>query len=210
MSPGATAGVKAVLFDLGGVVFDSPLHAIASFEADQGLPSGVVGRIVMASGDNGAWACHERGEIDGPTFRQRLGEEAHRFGVKLDVTEMMTRIESNLEVRPQMLNAVHRLRDIGLGVAAVTNNWRGLPMTAVEGHFDTVVESFREGVRKPDPEIYRRALARLGVSPPESVMLDDIGLNLKTARQMGMFTIKVVDPGQALRELGTRVGLQLL
>ena len=210
MNPGQGTGIKAVLFDLGGVVFDSPLHVIASFEEDHDLEPGTVGRIVMGSGPDGAWACHERGEIDAETFEFRLREEARRFGVELDVSEMMRRIESNLGVRTPVLEAVRRLRENGLAVAAVTNNWKALDMSAIDGHFQIVVESHVEGVRKPEPEIYRRALARLGVESGEAAMLDDIGANLKTARHLGMATIKVTDPDGALRELGALVGLSLL
>lgn len=202
--------IRAVLFDLGGVVFESPLHTITSFEKDQGFPPGTVGGIVMRSGPDGAWACHERGEISARTFRRRFSEEARRFGVELDVSKMMRRIESNLGVHLQVLEAVHRLRKNGIAVAAVTNNWNGLDMSAVMNHFPIVVESYVEGVRKPEPAIYRRALSRLGVEPGEAAMLDDIGANLKTARTMGMATIKVTDPDEALEELGRLVGISLL
>ena len=209
MSSAHRTAIRAVLFDLGGVVLDSPLHTIASFEEDQGLPAGTVARIVMGAGPDGAWARHERGEIGYPEFLRCLREEARRWGVDLDVVEMMTRIESQVGVRPRMLEAVGRLRREGFAVAAITNNWKGLTAPSLEEHFDTIVESCVEGVRKPEPEIYRRTLARLGVAPSETAMLDDIGYNLKTARNMGMVTIKVSDPDQALHELGELVGLSL-
>ena len=201
--------IKAVLFDLGGVIFDSPLHTIAEFEADHGLGPGTVGRIVIRSGPDGGWARHERGEIDSEAFQACLREEARRWGVELDVAEMMRRIESDIGVRPRMLEAVTRLRRAGYMVAAVTNNWKGLNAPAVDDHFDIVVESYREGVRKPEPEIYLRTLARLGVEASETVMLDDIGANLKTALRMGITTIKVVDPAAALAELEAVLGLSL-
>ncbi len=67
--------------------------------------------------------------------------------------------------------------------------------------FDVVVESSREGLRKPDPRIYTLVLDRLDVLASEAVFLDDLGINLKPARAMGMTTIKVVDPHDALAEL---------
>jgi len=201
--------IQAVLFDLGGVVFESPLHTISSFEADQGLAAGTVGRIVTEAGGDGAWARHERGEISAETFERGLRQEARRFGVDLDVAGMMRRIEADVELRPRMLAAVRRLREEGLAVAALTNNWKGLDAPSVADHFDVVVESCVEGVRKPEPEIYRITLARLGVAPGEAVMLDDIGVNLKTALNMGMTTIKVTDPTDALEELGALVGVSL-
>ena len=201
--------IEAVLFDLGGVVFESPLHTISSFEADQGLAAGTVGRIVTEAGADGAWARHERGEISAETFEQGLREEARRSGVDLDVAGMMRRIEADVAIRPLMLAAVRRLREKGFAVAAVTNNWKGLNAPSVADHFDIVVESYVEGVRKPEPEIYRIALARLGVAAHQAVMLDDIGVNLKTALKMGMTTIKVTDPLDALEELGALVGVSL-
>jgi putative hydrolase of the HAD superfamily len=76
--------------------------------------------------------------------------------------------------------------------------------------FDDVIESSVVGVRKPEPEFYRQALAIVGVDAPEAVFLDDLGINLRPARAMGMTTIKVVDPAAALRDLGAVVGLDLL
>lgn len=210
MSAGGVAQIEGVLFDLGGVVFDSPLHRIAAFEQEQGLPAGAVGQIVMGAGRNGAWARHERGEIEYEVFVRCLREEARQWGVDLDVAEMMGRIQSGIGIRPQMLVAVRRLRSNGVAVAAITNSWKELQAPEVDGHFDVVVESYLEGVRKPEPEIYRRTLARLGVAPRHAVMLDDIGANLKTARNMGMSTIKVTEPDAALEELGALVGLSLL
>ena len=201
---------RAVLFDLGGVIFESPLHSISSFEAEQGLSAGIVGRIVTEAGRNGAWARHERGEISGESFERGLIEEARRWGVGLDVAGMMRRIEADVAIRPRMLVAVRRLREERIAVAAVTNNWKGLNAPSVAEHFDMVVESWLEGTRKPEPEIYRRTLDRLGVAAREAVMLDDIGANLKTALNMGMATIKVTDPIVALEELEALVGVSLL
>jgi putative hydrolase of the HAD superfamily len=73
--------------------------------------------------------------------------------------------------------------------------------------FDLVVESSVEGIRKPDPRIYRIACERLGVAPEHTVFLDDLGINLKPARNLGMRTIKVVDEDQAIEELSQLTGL---
>ena len=70
--------------------------------------------------------------------------------------------------------------------------------------FDAVLESRVLGVRKPDPRFYEMACSTLGVEPEESVFLDDLGVNLKPARLLGMHTIKVSDPDQALTELDER------
>ena len=75
--------------------------------------------------------------------------------------------------------------------------------------FDVVVESSVVGVRKPEPRFYELALEQLGVAAADSVFLDDLGVNLKPARAMGMRTIKVTDPAVALAELSEVTGLDL-
>ncbi len=75
--------------------------------------------------------------------------------------------------------------------------------------FDVVLESSKLGVRKPEPAFYALACERLGVEPDECVFLDDLGVNLKPARELGMTTIKVGDPAVAIAELGALLGLDL-
>ena len=75
--------------------------------------------------------------------------------------------------------------------------------------FDAVLESRVLGVRKPDPRFYELACEALGVQPDECVFLDDLGVNLKPARALGMHTIKVTDPDAALAELEHLLGLAL-
>jgi putative hydrolase of the HAD superfamily len=60
-----------------------------------------------------------------------------------------------------------------------------------------------------DPRIYRMMADALGVDPKNCVYLDDLGVNLKPAREMGMTTIKVIDAPQAIRELQAATGLAL-
>jgi putative hydrolase of the HAD superfamily len=64
-------------------------------------------------------------------------------------------------------------------------------------------------LRKPDPRIYRMMVEALGVDPKSCVYLDDLGVNLKPARDMGMITIKVVNAAQAITELEAATGLSL-
>jgi epoxide hydrolase-like predicted phosphatase len=110
-----------------------------------------------------------------------------------------------------MLEAIRRLRAQGLRVSALTNNWVGESdrTRALRSHFDVFVESCALGLRKPDPRIYLHACEQLGVEPPEAVFLDDIGQNLKSARALGMATIKVDEPEPALDALGALLGLTL-
>jgi putative hydrolase of the HAD superfamily len=140
-------------------------------------------------------------------FVMALEAEADAAGFQLDARVLMGMIGSSLGPRPAMMRAIERIREEGLRTAALTNNWndeqkRATPHTLHELNvFDVIVESAVEGMRKPDPRIYALALGRLSVLASEAVFLDDLGINLKPARDMGITTIKVSDPNTALAEL---------
>ncbi|HTL87308.1 MAG TPA: HAD-IA family hydrolase, partial [Acidimicrobiia bacterium] len=97
---------------------------------------------------------------------------------------------------------------------ALTNNWprpddAPFPADGTGLGFDVVVESAVVGLRKPDPRIYELVLRKLGVDAADAVYLDDLGINLKPARAMGMTTIKVTDIDRALAELARVLGFEL-
>lgn len=202
---------RAVLFDLGGVVVGSPLHAIAAYEEELGIPSGSVNRVVIGTGPTGAWSRLERGELTLEPFYEAFDRECAAAGCALSARTLMERVAGATAPRPAMLAAIRRIRQQGLIAGAITNNW-----VAEEGSagslrhvFDLVVESAIEGMRKPDPRIFHIACERLGIQATDAVFLDDIGANLKTARSLGMTTIKVVEPDAALAELEALLGLAL-
>lgn len=201
---------------MGGVVMESPLHAIARYERERGLPPGSINRVVAAAGESGAWARLERGELTVATFCAPFEADCRAHGIQVDGAAIMAAIAAAGVPRPAMLEAIRRLRRHGLRVGALTNNWRreGAEDDVIphhlRDHFDVFVESRRVGLRKPDPRIYVLACGRLGIEPTRTVFLDDIGGNLKPARALGMATIKVGDPAVALRELGRLIGLDLL
>ncbi len=208
------SAVGGVLFDIGGVVTDSPLHAIARFEREHGIAANAINRIVVDAGDQGAWSRLERGELTVEAFCSAFELDCRRFGVTVSGVRLMEYIASARAPRPRMIEGIRRLRARGLRVGALTNNWRrddasedGHPLGQ---HFDVVVESSVVGLRKPDPRIYELTCRRLDVRPDETVFLDDLGVNLKPARALGMTTIKVVDPDAALRELAGVLDLALV
>jgi len=198
---------RAVIFDLGGVVFPSPFDAFDEYDRGNGLTEGTVRALIRGSSEEGAWAALERGELTIDEFAVALEAEADGAGFRLDARKLMALIGSGLGPRPEMVRAIECIRANGLRTAALTNNWpdggnRTAPHRVHDMlAFDVVVESAREGLRKPDPRIYALTLARLDVLASEAVFLDDLGINLKPARAMGMTTIKVVDPADALAEL---------
>jgi epoxide hydrolase-like predicted phosphatase len=203
----------AVIFDLGGVVLGSPLHAIAAYERDEGIPAGFVNRVVVETAPHGAWSRLERGELALETFYEAFERDCLEAGQRISARAMFERMAAASAPRPAMLEAVRRIRSAGLKTAALTNNWEnegaGDGSRELRPHFDAFVESSVVGLRKPDPRIYELVCDEVGVRPAAAIFLDDIGSNLKTARRLGMATIKVDDPDAALTELEALLGLAL-
>ena len=204
-----------MIFDLGGVVLGSPLHAIAEYEREYGIRAGAVNRVVADTGSAGAWSRLERGLYDLGEFAPAFEAECAAAGFTLDARALMQRMAAVSQPRPAMLGAIRALRDRGLRVAALTNNWPDEQRRDdggardLRGLFDAFFESSVLGLQKPDPRIYEHACAALAIAPAEAIFLDDIGRNLKTARALGMTTIKVETPEQALAELSDLVGFPL-
>ena len=210
--------IQAVLWDFGGVFTTSPFEAFARFEKARGLPENFIRTINSTNPDHNAWARFESSAISVDEFDAAFREEAQAHGHSVagkDVLELLSG-----EFRPRMAAALAKCKK-HFKVGCITNNMRkagdGPTMAAsderaeqaakVMALFDVVVESSVEGVRKPQPRIYEIACERLGVAPAHTVFLDDLGINLKPARAMGMTTIKVVTEQQAIRELGDVTGL---
>jgi putative hydrolase of the HAD superfamily len=210
--------IAGVVFDIGGVVQDSPLHAIARYEREHGIEPGAITRSVVEAGERGAWARLERGELTVGAFCAPFEAECRTRGVAVDAQRLMAAIAEAGVPRPRMLEAIRRIRARGLRVAALTNNWvsdaaGSLPARGARAlweHFDVVVESAVVGLRKPDPRIYALVCETLALAPARVAFLDDIGRNLKPARELGMATIKVDEADAALSELGALLGFDLL
>lgn len=208
--------VRAVIFDFGGVILTSPFEAFAHYERDNGLPEGFLRRLNATDPDTNAWARLERGDVDREGFAKLFEAEARTSGHEIDGRAVLALLVG--EVRPPMVEALRRCHD-RLKTGLLTNNFvladatgqpqlEG-PMAELADLFDVVIESSKVGLRKPDTAIYELICRELGVRPREAVFLDDLGVNLKPARAMGMTTIKVEEPDQALAELEQVVGFPL-
>jgi putative hydrolase of the HAD superfamily len=221
--------ITAVLWDFGGVISESPFDAFARYESEHGLPVGFLRRLNATNPDDNAWARLERNEVSLSQFAEIYAEEAARAGHAVDGRAVLGLLGGRL--RPEMVEALRRCRGrFTLGL--LTNNFvmaegpepnrtsrpppepdepdeRTREMAEVLALFDVVLESRQLGVRKPDPRFYRLACERVGIRPEQAVFLDDLGINLKPARQMGMATIKVTDPFVALDELSAVLGVPM-
>jgi putative hydrolase of the HAD superfamily len=203
--------IRAVLWDFGGVILSSPFEAFRHYEEQHGLPTEFIRSVNATDPHTNAWARLERAEIAAEEFDAAFAEESAALGHRVPGADVLALLAG--EVREEMVVALDRVKEAGLRTACLTNNVAGgaarPDVDAVMARFDLILESSKVGVRKPEPEFYALACERLGVEPTECVFLDDLGVNLKPARALGMATIKVDDPRRALIELGDVLGLAL-
>jgi putative hydrolase of the HAD superfamily len=222
--------IRAVLFDFGGVILSSPFEAFARFERQHDLPEGFLRQVNATNSDDNAWARLERSELDFDQFGVAFASDSAALGREVDGRQVLMLLSG--EVRPAMVEALRRCHE-RLKTALLTNNFVVAGDPGEDGHdgqdgagddlrragmrahaeilelFDVIIESSRVGVRKPDPRFYEMACTELGIEPSEAVFLDDLGINLKSAKAMGITTIKVVDPADAIAELEAVVGFPL-
>lgn len=211
-------GIKAVLWDFGGVILTSPFDAFRQFEERCGLPQDFLRKVNSTNPHTNAWACFERGEVDSERFGEMFLAESTALGHPVHGRDLLPLISG--ELRPRMVQALRQVKTrykiacltnnmpLGHGPAMAVSPEKAKAVAEVMALFDCVVESSKVGVRKPEPAFYERACALLGIAPSEAVFLDDLGINLKPAAAMGMKTIKVGDPDKALAELGAIIDME--
>ena len=210
---------QAVLWDFGGVILTSPFEAFRTYEREANLPEDFIRMLNARNPDANAWAKMERSEVGLAEFVALFEAEAAAHGHKLDGWRVLKAISG--DIRPQMVEALRRCK-ASFRVACITNNMKhgegpgmarspekAAAVAEVMTLFEHVIESSKLGFRKPDPRIYRHACELIGVPPERCVYLDDLGINLKPAKALGMQTIKVGDPDEAIAELETIVGIPL-
>ncbi|MCP4753050.1 MAG: HAD-IA family hydrolase [Proteobacteria bacterium] len=209
--------IKAVLWDFGGVITSSPFEAFNRYEEENDIPKDFIRTINATNPTTNAWAQFESSRLTVDQFDGKFEEESRAAGKAIPGGEVLKLLAG--AVRPRMVEALKKCKE-HFTIGCITNNMKtdegsAIPQSSDQAVlslqamqlFDEVIESSKEGVRKPDPEIYSIALERLGVKADECVFLDDLGINLKPAKAMGMKTIKVLNVDQALGELEEHTGL---
>jgi len=195
--------IRAVLWDFGGVILSSPFEAFNRYEAANGLPTDFIRGVNATNPDANAWALLERNDITPEQFDERFADESEALGHRVPGVDVLGLLSG--EIRPEMVTALDRVIRAGYRTACLTNNVIGgeqrMEVGDVMVMFDHVVESSKVGCRKPERRFYEIACELVGVDPTECVFLDDLGINLKPARAMGMTTIKVGAAEPAITEL---------
>lgn len=212
--------IKAVIFDFGGVFTTSPVTNFAHFERENNLPNQFIGSVIKADINNGPFARYERAEINLDEFDILFAAETKSSGHEISGRTLVSLL--SLTFRPNMIEALIRVKNAGFKTGCITNNMPShdsgsmvasnediTMLETIFSKFDHVIESSKVGIRKPEPEIYKLMCQHLALKPEECVFLDDLGINLKPAKAMGMKTIKVPfdDVEPAIAELNILLNL---
>ncbi|HET6473063.1 MAG TPA: HAD-IA family hydrolase [Pseudomonadales bacterium] len=209
--------IRAVLWDFGGVLTTSPFDAFNRYESEHGIPKDFIRGINATNPEHNAWAKLESSAISLAEFDVAFEAESRAAGHAIRGQAVIELLSGDL--RPRMVSVLTQCKQ-RFKVACLTNNVRsgegpGMARTSeraaqmqrVMELFDIVIESSKEGIRKPNPQFYLRACERLGVEPRHAVFLDDLGINLKPAKDLGMRTIKVTSENQAIADLAKVVNI---
>jgi putative hydrolase of the HAD superfamily len=202
--------IEAVISDFGGVLTTPLLDAFLAIQRDSGIPLGALGQAmarVAAEDQANPLFELETGRLSERDFVARL-ERALSAGLGREVrlAGLSQAYFANLHPNGRLLDYLGSLRARGVRLALLTNNvreweplWRSkLP---VDELFEVVVDSAFVGLRKPDPEIYRLTLERLGLPPEVCLFVDDTEVNVTTARELGMPTVWFRSTDQAIAEI---------
>ncbi len=214
-----TRTFQAIIWDFGGVFTSSPFEAFNRYEAASGLPVDFIRTVNSINPLENAWAKLEQSQVDADGFDVLFRVESKALGHEVPGRDILGLLSGSL--RPRVVNALKVCKTKGK-VGCITNNapiGKGASMTqddkkaaelaAVFDQFDHLIESSKLGIRKPDPRIYALMCEALDVEPSACVYLDDLGINLKPARDMGMATIKVTGEEQLLTDLEAVTGYAL-
>ena len=210
--------ITTVISDFGGVLTTPLLNSFAAFQDQTGIAPESLGRAMQSIAErDGAHPLYEleTGRMTEAAFLARLATALEpELGHEPELHGFREIYFEALQPNEPMIELMREIKASGRRMALLTNNvreweplWRA--MLPVDEIFELVVDSGFVGVRKPDVEIYELTLARLNATPAEDCLfVDDVQVNVDTARAMGMTAVHFRDNDQAIGEIRGALGLQ--
>ena len=204
--------IRAVISDFGGVLTTPLINSFVAYQRESGIALEDLGTAMakLMADDGGRHPLFEleKGRISEAEFTRRLGEALGR-----PVDTMRETYFANLHPNEPMIALMRELRAAGKRMALLTNNvreweplWRA-KLPDVDEIFEVIVDSAFVGMRKPDPDIYRLTVERLGdgLRSEECLFVDDVEVNCQAAAELGMATVHFRDNDQAVAEVRSLV-----
>jgi epoxide hydrolase-like predicted phosphatase len=208
---------RALLLDYAGVLTVPIGEALAAVCVSEGIEPDSVRALIAAAytghPDGADIAALETGRMPLDAFEAAFAARLRsRPGAPpIVATGLVRRLFAVLPPNPRMVALARRLRADGVRTALLTNTWGGAEghdHTELERLFDALVLSHEVGMRKPDPEIYALAAARLGVPASACVAVDDLITNVLGARRAGMRAVLHEDDATTIAELEELFGVR--
>lgn len=187
--------IKLILWDYGGVLTYSPFLNIKDFEQLSNIKQNSIIKINSNKPFVNAWAKLEKNLISFNEFSCLFKEEAKSIGINhIDPIKLLQCIEVSLNNKMvTLLKKVSQKYDC----ACLTNNFKNhfskknsSTFNSIKNSFEYIFESSKIGLRKPEKEIYLYAQKKMKVKPQDILFIDDLGINLKPARELGFITYK--------------------
>jgi len=187
--------IKLILWDYGGVLTYSPFLNIKGFEKFSNIKQNSIIKINSNKPFVNAWAKLEKNLISFTEFSSLFKEEAKSIGINhIDPINLLQCLEVSLnKSMVSLLKKVSQKYDC----ACLTNNFKNhfskknsSTFNRIKNNFDYIFESSKIGLRKPEKEIYLYVQEKMKVNPQEILFIDDLGINLKPARELGFITYK--------------------
>ena len=191
--------IKIVLWDFGGVLTRSPIQNFYKYEEKNKLPLGTIIKINSQNKYKNAWAKLEKNIISVKEFSILFSKEAKELNIDhcFDIDKIINCLDVNLNVK--MVNIFFEVKK-KVECACLTNNILATKNYNInktfndfKKNFSYVFESSKLGMRKPEIEIYKYVIDKLDVAPENILFIDDLGINLKPAKDLGIHTYKVVN-----------------
>lgn len=203
---------EGLLIDVGGVLTTDIFPSFDAHCAREGL-AGVSFRELYFGNPDVRHLLHrlELGELH---HTDAQGPLARMLGLPPDRADaLFPGLYGDLQFVDEMTLAVEALHRAGIRTGVLSNSW-WFPMYDKPFYaraFDVQVVSGRVGLRKPQPAIFERGLAELGIAGERVVFVDDFEENLPPARELGMTTIlhDPNEPAVTLARLESLFGLQV-
>lgn len=198
---------NAVVFDYGGVLTTSPREALATWAESAQVDRQSFNTVMQswmsstATADNPVHLL-ERGEMSGEEFNTAFGSQLFTTSGKPIMTaNYLEQIFDLVQPEPTMHDMLRTLHQHDIGIALLSNSWDNKYPHELLDIFDAVVLSGDTGLRKPDPEIFRLTLDKLGIGAEQAIMVDDNRHNIVAAQKLGMAGILHKNPVQTIQQL---------
>lgn len=186
--------IQAVLFDLDGTLLDRDASVKKFIENQYEQLGNYLGHISKEKYMTRFIELDYRGYVWKDKVYQQLVEEFEIVGIGWEnlLGDYITEFKHHCVPFPNLKSMLEELKTDGFALGMITNGFGQFQMDniralGIEKYFDAILVSETEGMKKPDPAIFKRALKRLNKEPRESVFVGDHPENdVKASQYVGM------------------------